>query len=217
MRVRSGLLVLTWVGCGALVSSALAACSSDDSANPAAIESVDSSMLALPGPDDAETEGGGRDSTVADAPEGDSTTADGPTEATGADGPTEATDADGPAEATGRRGGNPGEAGPTQAKAGPTQAKAGRAQASGTDAFCPPEAGTDGGLTTLGVIGALRGDTCRQCAIDNHCDPTTDLPICEDTTGVLRRDHRIRAWRAAPQCSRPSPASCRRTVSRTIR
>ena len=177
MHARSRLLVLTWVGCGALVSAAFTACSSDDSANPAAIDGVDSSMqVPPPGPDDTETEGGGRDSTVEDAPGGDSTIADGPAEAMGADGPTEATGADGPAEATDAEGGI--REGGADAGEGGTDAGEGGADAG------PPEAGTDGGLTTLGVIGALRGDTCRQCAIDNHCDPTTDIPACEDTTGV---------------------------------
>ncbi len=181
MRARSRLLVLTWVGCGALVSAGFIACSSDDSANPAAIDVVDSSIQVPPGPDDTEAEGGGPDSTVADGPEVDSTTADGPTEATGTDGPTEATSADGGMPEAGA---DAGDGGTDASEAGADADDGGTDAAEGGAEAGPPEAGTDGGLTTLGVIGAIRGDTCRQCAIDHQCDPTMDVPTCEGTTGV---------------------------------
>ena len=175
MRARSRFLVCTWVGSCALVSSILTACSSDDSATPRPLDgSVDSSMPA-PLEDAAAPEGGGRDSTVADEGDGDSTAADGPTEATGADGRDSAiTD---------------GEAGPMSEEE-PGASNEGGPEG-GRDGGTPDaeggilEAGTDAGLTSEGVIGSLRNDNCRRCAIDNYClDPVNGVPPCESTTGV---------------------------------
>jgi hypothetical protein len=157
------------VGSCALVSAAFTACSSDDSANPAAIDGVDSSMqVPPPGPDDTETEGGGRDSTVEDAPGGDSTIADGPAEAKGADGGVQEGAADaadgGPDAADGHDGG------PDAADDGPDTG--------------PLDAGADGSQTSVGAIYAIRGDTCGQCAIDNCSGANSGIPACETTTGV---------------------------------
>ncbi|HTB72976.1 MAG TPA: hypothetical protein VK762_07020 [Polyangiaceae bacterium] len=191
MHARSRLLVLTWVGCCALVSSGFIACSSDDSANPADLGNVDASMQVPPGPDDddAEAEGGGRDSTVADAPEGDSTIADGPTEAMVADegvqeGAADAADGGPDAADAGEGGADAADGGPDGSEGG------GDAGEGGADADAgPQEAGTDGGpeggLTSVGLIRALGGSACAQCAIDNDClDPTNDMPTCETTTGI---------------------------------
>jgi hypothetical protein len=193
MRARSRFLVLTWVGACALVSSALTACSSDDSTTPAPLDgSADSSTLAPPlGVEDSEApESGGLDSTVADVTAGDSTAADGPTEATGTDGGDSAV-ADGEAGPMSEELVPNGDGGPDAGR----EAGTGEAGSEGGILDAGTEGGTtndgglpdggDAGLTSEGVIANLRNDTCRQCAITNDClDPGNGMPTCETTTGV---------------------------------